>query len=93
MLPQIEVTAAGQGIRSDGAGHYQLNGVPSGTVTVQFAAASYVTQVKTITLTENAVLDTVLQRVAVVAPPPAAVPGNGDQIDMHAVIVRGGLLR
>jgi hypothetical protein len=90
ILPQIEVSAAGQAVRSDGAGHYQLNGVPSGTVTVQFAAASYVTQIKTLTLTDNSVLDVILQRFVAPPPPPAPVPGNGDQIDMHSVIVRGG---
>jgi hypothetical protein len=89
ILPQIEVSAAGQAIRSDGAGHYQLNGVPGGTVTVQFAAASYVTQIKTLTLTENSVLDVILQRFVAPPPPPTPVPGNGDQIDMHSVIVRG----
>jgi len=90
VLPQVEASASGIAVRSDGAGHYQLPGVPSGPVTVQFAAASYVTQIKTLTLTDNAVVDVVLQRVAVAPPPPVAVPGNGDQIDMHTVIVRGG---
>ncbi len=89
VLPQIEVSAGGQAVRSDAAGHYQLTGVATGAVTVQFAAAGYVTQTKPMMLSENAVLDTVLQRVAA-APPAAPAPGNGDQIDMHAVIVRGG---
>jgi hypothetical protein len=88
VLPQIEVSAAGQAVRSDAAGRYQLTGVATGAVTVQFAAAGYVTQTKPISLTENAVLDAVLQRVAVAPPPPP--PSSGDQIDMHSVIVRGG---
>jgi hypothetical protein len=88
LLPQIEVSAGGQAVRSDGAGHYQLTGVATGAVTVQFAAASYVTQTKTLALTENSVLDVVLQRFVAPAPP-APVPSNGDQIDMHSVIVRG----
>jgi hypothetical protein len=92
ILPGIEVSVPGIAVRSDDAGHYQLPGVPAGAVTVQFAAASYVTQTKNVTLSGNATLDAVLQRVAVAAPPPAPTPtgGNGDQIDMHSVIVRGG---
>jgi hypothetical protein len=90
ILPQIEVSAGGQAIRSDSAGHYQLTSVGTGVVTVQFAAAGYFTQAKTLTLTENSVLDVVLQRVAAAPPAPAPVSGNGDQIDMHSVIVRGG---
>jgi hypothetical protein len=89
LLPQIEVSAGGQAVRSDGAGHYQLSSVATGAVTVQFAAAGYVTQTRTLTLNENSVLDVVLQRVAA-APAPPAAPSSGDQIDMHAVIVRGG---
>jgi hypothetical protein len=89
ILPAIEVSAGGQAVRSDGAGHYQLTSVATGAVTVQFAAAGYVTQTKTLTLSENSVLDVILQRVAA-APAPVPVPGNGDQIDMHSVIVRGG---
>jgi hypothetical protein len=89
VLPQIEVSAGGQAVRSDAAGHYQITGVATGAVTVQFAAAGYVTQTKPLMLSENATLDAVLQRVAA-APPPAPAPGNGDQIDMHSVIVRGG---
>jgi hypothetical protein len=88
VLPQIEVSSGGQAVRSDGSGHYQLTNVASGAVTVQFAAASYVTQTKTLTLTENTVLDTILQRGAAPPPPPPA-PSSGDQIDMHSVIVRG----
>ena len=88
-LPQIEVSAGGQAVRSDAAGRYQLTGVATGAITVQFAAASYVTQTKPINLTENTVLDAVLQRVAA-APPPAPAPSGGDQIDMRSVIVRGG---
>jgi hypothetical protein len=90
ILPAIEVSVSGQAVRSDDAGHYQLTSVGTGAVTVQFAAAGYFTQVKTLTLTENSVVDVVLQRVAAAPPPPAPVPGNGDQIDMHSVIVRGG---
>jgi hypothetical protein len=90
ILPEIEVSASGQAVRSDAAGHYQLTSVPTGAVTVQFAAASYLTQTKTLTLSENAVLDVVLQRVAAAPPPPPPVPSFGDQIDMHSVIVRGG---
>lgn len=87
ILPNIEVSVPGQAVRSDAAGHYQLTSVPAGAVTVQFAAASYVTQTKTLTLSQDSVLDVILQRVA--APAPAPVPSNGDQIDMHSVIVRG----
>jgi hypothetical protein len=91
ILPGIEVSIPGAAVRSDSAGHYQLPGVPSGAVTVQFAAAGYVTQGRALTLNENAVLDVVLQRFAPApAPTPAPAPGNGDQIDMHSVIVRGG---
>jgi hypothetical protein len=89
VLPQIEVSAAGQAVRSDAAGRYQLTGVATGAVTVQFAAAGYLTQTKPVNLNDNAVLDAVLQRVAA-APPPAPALSGGDQIDMHAVIVRGG---
>ena len=85
ILPEIEVSASGLAIRSDGAGHYQLTSVPAGAVTVQIAAASYITQTKTLTLSGNSVLDVILQRVA----GPAPVPSNGDQIDLHSVIVRG----
>jgi hypothetical protein len=89
VLPQIEVSAAGQAVRSDAAGHYQLSGVATGAVTVQFAAAGYITQTKPINLTQNSTLDAVLQRVAA-APAPAPAPSGGDQIDMRSVIVRGG---
>jgi len=89
VLPQIEVSAAGQAVRSDGAGHYQLSGVATGAVTVQFAAAGYITQTKPINLTQNSTLDAVLQRVPA-APAPAPAPTSGDQIDMRSVIVRGG---
>ncbi|HEX3646064.1 MAG TPA: carboxypeptidase-like regulatory domain-containing protein [Vicinamibacterales bacterium] len=88
ILPGIEVSTSGMAVRSDSTGHYQLTGVPAGPVTVQFAAASYVTQTKTLTLSQDSVLDVILQRVAP-APAPAPVPSNGDQIDMHTVIVRG----
>jgi hypothetical protein len=77
------------GVRSDDAGHYQLPGVPAGSVTVQFAAAGYVTQTKALTLTDNAVVDMVLQRWVPPPPPPPPAPSSGDQIDMHSVIVRG----
>jgi hypothetical protein len=74
ILPGIEVSAPGVAVRSDSTGHYQLPGVPTGAVTVQFAAAGYITQ-------------------AVAPPPPAPTPtptaSNGDQIDLHSVIVRG----
>jgi hypothetical protein len=90
VLPGIEVRAGEfLAVRTDGAGHYSLPGVPTGAVTIQFAAAGYVTQTKSVTMSGDAVLDTVLQRVAPAAPPPAS-SGSGDQIDMHAVIVRGG---
>ena len=89
ILPGIEVSASGVTVRSDSTGHYQLTGVAAGAVTVQFAAASYVTQTKTLTLSQDSVLDVILQRVAAPAPAPAPVPSNGDQIDMHTVIVRG----
>ena len=91
ILPAIEVSIPGAAVRSDGGGHYSLPGVPGGAVTVQFAAAGYVTQGRALTMSENAVLDVVLQRFAPApAPTPAPAPGNGDQIDMHSVIVRGG---
>jgi hypothetical protein len=90
ILPAIEVSVAGQAVRSDGAGHYQLASVGTGAVTVQFAAAGYFTQVKTLTLSENSVLDVILQRVAAAPAAPAPVSSSGDQIDMHSVIVRGG---
>ena len=91
ILPAIEVSIPGYAVRTDSAGRYQLPFVPAGANTVQFAAAGYDTQTKTVTLNANTVLDTVLQRVA----PPASAPGSGrsgggDQIDMHSVIVRGG---
>lgn len=91
ILPNIEASVPGMAVRSDGAGHYQLTGVPAGAVTVQFAAASYVTQTKSLTLSENSVVDVVLQRFVppAPAPAPAPVPSGGDQIDMHSVIVRG----
>jgi hypothetical protein len=89
ILPGIEVSAPGVAVRSDSAGHYQLPGVPAGAVTVQFAAAGYVTQSKPLTLSDNAVLDMVLQRFVAPPPPPPPPAGNGDQIDMHSVIVRG----
>jgi hypothetical protein len=90
ILPGIEASVPGTAVRSDNAGHYQLTGLPAGAITVQFAAAGYVTQTKALTLNENAVLDVVLQRWAAPAPPPPPVPSSGDQIDMHTVIVRGG---
>jgi hypothetical protein len=90
ILPGIEVSIPGAAVRSDGAGHYQLTGVPSGAVTVQFAAAGYVTQGRALTLGESAVLDVVLQRVAPVPAPTPAPAAGGDQIDPHSVIVRGG---
>ena len=82
----IEASAGGMAVRSDDAGHYQLTGVAAGAVTVQFAAASYVTQTKTLTLSENSVLDVIRQRVAPPAPAPAPAPisSSGDQIDLHA---------
>jgi hypothetical protein len=91
ILPNIEASVPGMAVRSDGAGHYQLTSVPAGAVTVQFAAASYVTQTKSLTLSENSVVDVVLQRFVppAPAPAPAPVPSGGDQIDMHSVIVRG----
>jgi hypothetical protein len=89
VLPGIEASVSGQAVRSDSAGHYQLTGVPAGAVSVQFAAASYVTQSKTVTLSENSVVDVVLQRFAPPAPAPAAVLSSGDQIDLRSVIVRG----
>jgi hypothetical protein len=89
ILPGIEVSASGVTVRSDSTGHYQLTGVAAGAATVQFAAASYVTQTKTLTLSQDSVLDVILQRVAVPTPAPPPVPSNGDQIDMHSVIVRG----
>ena len=89
ILPGIEVSAPGVAVRSDDTGHYLLPGVPTGAVTVQFAAAGYITQAKPITVSENTVLDTVLQRVVAPPPPPPAPAANGDQIDIHSVIVRG----
>jgi hypothetical protein len=89
ILPGIEVSVPGTAVRSDGAGHYQLTTVPAGAVTVQIAATGYITQTKALTLNGNSVLDVILQRVAPAVPPPAPVPSNGDQIDMHTVIVRG----
>jgi hypothetical protein len=89
VLPGIEASVSGQAVRSDAAGHYQLTGVPAGAVTVQFAAASYVTQTKTLTLSENSTVDAVLQRFAPPAPAPAPVLSSGDQIDLHSAIVRG----
>jgi hypothetical protein len=89
ILPGIEVSVPGIAVRSDDAGHYHLPGVPTGVVTVQIAAAGYITQTKTLTLSADSVLDVVLARVAPATPPPAPVPSNGDQIDMHTVIVRG----
>ena len=77
-------------VRTDAAGQYLLPNVPTGPVTVQFAAAGYVTQTKTATVNAATTLDTVLQRFAPPPPPPAAVSSGGaDQIDMHSVIVRG----
>ena len=90
ILPAIEVSVPGYAVRTDGAGLYQLPVVPAGANTVQFAAAGYVTQTKTLTLTENSVLDAVLQRVAPPAQAPGPAPGGGDQIDLHSAIVRGG---
>lgn len=89
ILPGIEARIGDMAVRSDDAGNYQLISVPTGAVTVQFAAAGYVTQTKSLTLSENSVLDVILQRVAAPAPAPAAVPSSGDQIDMRSVIVRG----
>ena len=90
ILPNIEARTSGGAVRSDGAGHYEVTNIPAGAVTVQFAAAGYVTQTKTLTVSEDAVLDAVLQRVvAAPAPAPAPVPSNGDQLDLHQVIVRG----
>ena len=90
ILPAVEVRVGEfLAVRSDGAGRYQLPGVPAGAVTVQIAAAGYVTQTKTLTLSGDALLDVVLQRLAA-APAPAPAPGNGDQIDLRSVIVRGG---
>ena len=92
ILPAIEVSVPGYGVRTDGAGHYELAPIPSGATSVQFAAAGYVTQTKTVTLTENTVLDAVLARVAPPAPPAGSpsTPGGGDQLDLRGVIVRGG---
>lgn len=90
VLPEIEVRAGEfLAVRSDGAGRYQLPGVPVGAVTIQFAAAGYVTQTKSVTMSADSVLNVVLQRVAA-APAPAPASGHGDQIDLHSVIVRGG---
>jgi hypothetical protein len=89
VLPGIEVRAGEfLAVRTDSAGRYALAGVPTGAVTIQFAAAGYVTQTKPVTMSGDAQLDTVLQRVAA-APAPAS-SGSGDQIDLHSVIVRGG---
>jgi hypothetical protein len=91
VLPNVEASSSGLAVRSDAAGHYLIPGVPAGPITVTFAAASYVTQTKSLTLSDNAVVDVVLQRVAP-APPPAPAPsgGNGDAIDLHSAIIRGG---
>lgn len=89
-LPAIEVRAGEfLAVRTDAAGHYDLPGVPAGAATVQFAAAGYVTQTKSGTLSANTSLDIVLQRVAAAPPAGPVSSGNGDQIDMHSVIVRG----
>jgi hypothetical protein len=88
ILPNIEVRVGDEAVRTDGAGHYELPGVQAGSETVQFAAASYVTQTKTLVLSANATLDAVMSRFAAPAPAPAP-PTGGDQIDMHTVIVRG----
>ena len=91
VLPEIEVRVGEfLAVRSDGAGHYALPGVPVGAVTVQYAAAGYVTQTKSVTMNADSSLDVVLQRVAAAPAPAAPSSGSGDQIDMHAVIVRGG---
>jgi hypothetical protein len=92
ILPGIEARVGDSAVRSDSTGHYQLPGVPAGSVTVQFAAASYVTQTQTLTLNADATLDVVLQRFAppAPAPTPAPVSSGGDQIDLHSAIVRGG---
>jgi hypothetical protein len=89
ILPNIEASAPGVAVRSDASGHYSLPAVPSGAVTLQFAAAGYVTQTKAVTMSGDAVVDVVLQRFAPAPPPPAPTPSNGDQIDLHTTIVRG----
>jgi len=94
VLPGIEASAPGVAVRSDGTGHYELPGVQAGAVTVTFAAAGYVTQTQSLALSDNAVLDVVLQRFVPPTPTAPAAPAGfssgGDQIDMHSVIVRGG---
>ena len=89
ILPGISVSGGGVTVQSDGAGHYELPSLPNTAVTVTISAAGYITQSNTVTLGGNAVMDVVMPRAAAAAPPPAPVPGNGDQIDMHSVIVRG----
>ena len=90
ILPAVEVRVGEfLAVRSDSAGHYELPGVPVGAVTVQIAAAGYITQTKPMTLSANSVLDVVLQRVVAPTPAPAPASSGGDQIDMRSVIVRG----
>jgi hypothetical protein len=90
VLPNVEARIGDMAVRTDASGQYLLPGVPTGPVTVQFAAASYVTQTKTATVSAATTIDVVLQRFAPPPPPPVAAPSGGaDQIDMHSVIVRG----
>jgi hypothetical protein len=89
VLPGISVSGGGVTVQSDGAGHYELPVIPNTAVKVTISATGYLAQSNTVTLAANAVMDVVMPREAPTAPPPAAAPSNGDQIDLHSVIVRG----
>jgi hypothetical protein len=56
---------------------------------ITLSAVGYITQSNTVTLGGNAVMDVVMPRAPTPPPAPAPNAGNGDQIDLHSVIVRG----
>jgi hypothetical protein len=86
ILPNITVqissgTNVGKSAVTDGSGNYTLSGLTAGTFTVSVGATSYQTTTQQVTLTGNARVDLVLQRVAAAPTPtpnptPTPTPGN-----------------
>ena len=67
ILPGIDVqimngSNKGQNAKTDSTGHYSFTGVSNGTFSVQFSAASYVTQTVTVSVAGTTTLNIVLQR-------------------------------
>jgi hypothetical protein len=74
VLPNIRVqimdgAQAGRSTSSDATGRFSMADLSPGTVTVAFSATSYISQSRSVTISGNAQVDVVLERV----PPPPVV--------------------